>query len=231
MTPTSTKRVGLALPISSLLLASAMVWPAIAQDQNEFPGRRVGGGTRGGCVINAAAVVALNPDNNLGVTQREAPTLYFAVPATVDPYQVTFYLETQDAEPIYETTLEAGDKAELIGVQIPADTLEVGEYYPWSFTATCDETNPATAIVVNGWLQQTEADTETGADVDSQLEQVQAYQAAGLWSDAIALTAELLAANPDCEAYQAQWLALLESLELDQAVDETLSVRLPPTHD
>ena len=114
--PTSTKRFRLALPIGGLLLASVMVGPVVAQDQNEFPGRRVGGGTRGGFVIDAAAEVALNPDTNLGVTQREAPTLYFAVPATEEPYQVTFYLETEAAEPVYETTLEVGDEAELIGV-------------------------------------------------------------------------------------------------------------------
>ena len=225
--PTSTKRFRLALPISGLLLASVMVGPVAAQDQNEFPGRRVGGGTRGGCVIDAAAVVALNPDNNLGVTQREAPTLYFAVPATEEPYQVTFYLETEAAESVYETTLEVGDEAELVGVQIPADTLAVGEYYPWSFVATCDETNPATAIVLEGWLQQSEMDESAVATTDSELEQVQAYQAAGLWSDAIALTAELLAANPDCEEYQAQWFELLAALGLDRAIDDQLSVRLP----
>ncbi|WP_163685906.1 DUF928 domain-containing protein [Leptolyngbya iicbica] len=227
MISTSTKRISLALPISGLMLATAMVWPAVAQDQNEFPGRRIGGGTRGGCVINAAGVIAINPENNLGVTQREAPTLYFAVPATAEPYQVTFYLETEDAEPLYETTVAAGDKAELIGVQLPADTLTAGEYYPWSFAANCDETNPATAIVVNGWLQQTALDSEAIAEAESPLAQVQAYQAAGLWSDAIALTAELLAANPDCEEYQAQWSALLEALGLEQAIDAPMSVRLP----
>ena len=178
-------------------------------------------------MINAAGVVAINPESNLGVTQREEPILYFAVPETSEPYQVTFYLETEDAEPIYETTVEAGDKAELIGVQLPADALTTGEYYPWHFSANCNETNPATAIVVNGWLQQTDIDSEVMAEAESPLEQVKAYQAAGLWSDAIALTAELLAANPDCEEYQAQWLELLEALNLEQAIDEQLSVRLP----
>jgi len=227
MTSLFSKQAWSALGITLCLGTSLVALPAMAQDQNEFPGRRVGGGTRGGCVIDASAVVALNPDNNLGLTRRAQPTLFFAVPETAEPYQVTFYLQDEAADPVYETTLEAGEKTELVGVQIPADTLAVGEYYQWYFVAACDEANPAASIVLEGWIQQTDLETSAVADADSQLAMVQAYQEAGLWSDAIALTAELLAAHPECAEYQAQWFQLLAELGLDTAIDDLLSVRLP----
>jgi len=227
MTSLFSKQAWSALGISLCLCSSVVALPAVAQDQNEFPGRRVGGGTRGGCAINAAAVVALNPANNLGLTNREQPTLYFAVPETNEAYQVTFYLQDEAADSVYETTLEAGAKTELLGVQIPADTLTVGEYYQWYFVAACDAANPAASIVLEGWIQQTDMAASDVADADSQLAVVQAYQAAGLWSDAIALTAELLAQAPECQEYQAQWFQLLAELGLDTAIDDLLSVRLP----
>jgi len=93
--------------------------------------------------------------------------------------------------------------------------------------AACDAAKPAASIVLEGWIQQTDMAASDVADADSQLAVVQAYQAAGLWSDAIALTAELLAQAPECQEYQAQWFQLLAELGLDTAIDDLLSVRLP----
>lgn len=212
----------------TLCLGLAMAsFPAIAQDQNEFPGRRVGGGTRGGCAINAAGLVAVHPANNLGVTNQERPTLYFAVPESPAAYQITFALHDSEAVvPVYEKTVEVGYQAELIGFQVPANALEAGQYYQWSFVASCETANPLRALVLDGWLQQAEDLPEIMPNSDA-VAQVQTYQAAGLWSDAIALAAELLAAQPDSAAYQAQWFELLADLELDTVIDELLPVRLP----
>lgn len=221
------KQSWLAVGLTLCLSPAIALLPAGAQDQNEFPGRRVGGGTRGGCAIDASSVVALNPDTNLGVTSQANPTLYFVVPESAAPYQVTFLLQDKAATPVYETTLAAGEATELVGLQIPPDTLQAGEYYQWYFVASCDEANPAAGIVLEGWLQQADIEAESVTEIDSALARVQAYQEAGLWSDAIALTAELLEANPECAEYQAQWFQLLADLGLDTTIDELLTVRLP----
>ncbi|MGF1460397.1 MAG: DUF928 domain-containing protein [Leptolyngbyaceae cyanobacterium] len=223
--PASTKRF---LSIAMLLGGCAIALPGLAQEQNEFPGRRVGGGTRGGCAIDASGVVALHPENNLGLTQRATPSLYLAVPESSDDYAVTFFLLDDTDAILYETTLEAGNKDELVGVQVPSDILKAGEHYPWYFLVTCEGVNPAAGVVVEGWLQQVMFEAPlTDVDNEPSIEQIQAYQAAGLWSDAIALTAELISSNPEDAAYQAQWFNLLAELELDTAIEELLPVRLP----
>ncbi len=216
-----------AVGVTLCLGLTMATFPALAQDQNEFPGRRVGGGTRGDCAINAAGLVAVHPANNLGVTHQESPTLYFAVPESPAAYKITFSLHDDEATvPVYEKTLEVGHQAELIGLQVPANVLEAGEYYQWSFIASCELAHPLRALVLDGWLQQAEGLPEMMPNSDA-VAQVQAYQEAGLWSDAIALTAELLEAQPDSAEYQAQWFQLLADLELDTVIDELLPVRLP----
>jgi hypothetical protein len=64
--------VGVALLATTGLLFNSLTESAVAQRFNPknrgLPGRRQGGGTRGECVTQKAAVTAIMPIDNFGVT-------------------------------------------------------------------------------------------------------------------------------------------------------------------
>lgn len=211
----------LALPVALVLITGIASKSALASDSDRgaFPGRRVGGGTRGGCAIDSRSLAALNPASNLAVTASDRPSLYFSVPTATTPYHGQFILHDADENRLYETTVIAGTEP-LVGVQLPADLVTAGQDYHWYFVVACDPRDFSQNVVLEGWLRRvllTPAPVST-ALVDNQLALVETYQAQGLWSDAIALMVELRQAHPANEAIQAQWSHLLEALDLDSVV-------------
>lgn len=211
----------LALPVALLLAASVGLEPAQASgsDRGAFPGRRVGGGTRGDCAIDSRSLAALNPASNLGVTASDRPSLYFSVPTAAAPYHGQFILHDADENRLYETTVVAGTEP-LVGVHLPADLVAADQDYHWYFVVACNPRDLSQNVVLEGWLRRVPLTTAPAdaALVDNQLALVENYQAQGLWSDAIALMVELRQAHPDNEAVQAQWSDLLEALDLANVV-------------
>ena len=196
--------------------------PGLAQssgsDRGAFPGRRVGGGTRGDCAIDSRSLAALTPASNLGVTASDRPSLYFSVP-TAAPYHGQFILHDADENRLYETTVVAGTEP-LVGVHLPADLIAADQDYHWYFVVACNPRDLSQNVVLEGWLRRVQP-TPAPADttlVDSQLGLVETYQAQGLWSDAIALLVELHQAYPGNPLVQAQWSRLLETLDLATVV-------------
>lgn len=213
----------LALAMALGLAALAGSEPGLAQssggDRGAFPGRRVGGGTRGNCAIDSRSLAALNPASNLGVTASDRPSLYFSVPTAATPYHGQFILHDADENRLYETTLVAGTEP-LIGVHLPANLVNADQDYHWYFVVACNPRDLSQNVVLEGWLRRVPL-TPMPADtalVETQLDLVETYQAQGLWSDAIALMVDLRQAHPDSEAVQAQWSDLLEALDLATVV-------------
>lgn len=209
----------LALPVALLLAAWVGLEPALASDRGAFPGRRVGGGTRGDCAIDSRSLAALNPASNLAVTASDRPSLYFSVPTAAAPYHGQFILHNANENRLYETTVVAGTEP-LVGVHLPADLVTADQDYHWYFVVACNPRDLSQNVVLEGWLRRvplTPAPADT-ALVENQLTLVETYQGQGLWSDAIALMVELRRAHPANEAVQAQWSRLLEALDLANVV-------------
>lgn len=182
----------------------------------EFPGRRVGGGTRGGCWGGPRPLLALNPANNLGVSAAEHPTLYFLLPSLRQAQEVEFLLLDDQQNTIYEHIEQVEPSESILAVQVPGEHLTPGQPQQWYFAVICDRDNPAQDLVVDGWLQQVEVETPVSSTLESlpmDLERLVAYQAQGLWTDAIALGVQLRQAYPRDPAVQTEWEALIAALE------------------
>lgn len=214
-----------------LLSISASV-PALAQnsDRAEFPGRRVGGGTRGEC-LPAQPLVALNPASNLAVTASDKPTVYFSMPMLEEARQVEFFVRDLEGNFVYETAFAAGEKAEILGVTVPADVLTLEQDYQWYFSVVCDPLDRSQNVVLEGWLRRTSpfaaltsptsstTPTEDSSVSSTNLDLALSYEQAGLWGDAIATLVELRQTHPENSAVEQQWDQLLQKLELDGIIE------------
>lgn len=208
------------LIVCSVVLASM---PALAQssDRAEFPGRRVGGGTRGEC-LPAQPLVAISPSSNLAVTASDAPTVYFSMPELAKTHQAEFFLRDTEGNFVYETVFEVGDQAELLGVTVPGNVLNLEQDYQWYFSLICDPLDRSQNVVLEGWLRRTSASelsAENASVMPSSTDLAASYEAAGLWGDAIAAVVKLRQAHPEDSTIEQQWHQLLQDLELDTVLD------------
>ncbi|MEX0269598.1 DUF928 domain-containing protein [Leptolyngbyaceae cyanobacterium UHCC 1019] len=225
-------RIALHLGIALYFISTAAIAPALAQQNNlsrsEFPGRRIGGGTRGECLAGNHPVVALNPANNLGVTASDRPSLYFAVPNLDESYPVEFVLRDASGKSVYETALESSKNKDLVGIQVPKNTLKVGQDYQWYFSVVCDASDRSQNMVLSGWLRQVSPPVaiKDASGLEANLNLAMSYQKAGLWSDEIATLVELRQTHPHNDQVQAQWKQLLQQLELKSILMPSMASQL-----
>lgn len=212
--------------IAVCLAATCAIAPATAQRENqnynrtEFPGRRIGGGTRGECVVNSQSLAALTPASNLGVTRSDRPTVYFSMPVLDAPLPVEFVLQDADGNSVYETSFTTAKTERIVGVHLPKNVLKVGQDYQWYFSAVCDPQDSSQNVVLAGWLRR--VSPEKSFTNESTLELAKSYQESGLWIDAIATLVELRKAHPQNSDVSRQWTKLLQVLELDAVVGRSL---------
>lgn len=202
---------------------------AQASDQStlsEFPGRRVGGGSRGECMSDDT-LVALSPKNHLIETTKATPTLYFAMPEFEYPLQVEFILKNVEGEIIADQLFEAESNGGVTGLDLTnqIEPLEVGQDYEWYLSVLCNANNRAYDMVVHGWMRRVPGVEEDNVVSDIQLtEQVQSYQAQGLWHNAIALLLQFQQDhNSDIHSTNL-WAALLEA----EGLQELINVDIQP---
>lgn len=231
MCVTALSRIVLPVSIALCLVSTTVIMPAVAQQQNsnrgEFPGRRIGGGTRGECLTSNQPLVALNPANNLGVTASDRPLLYFAVPKFDGSYPIQFVLRDASGTSVYETALEAGKTKGIVGIHLPQNTLKVGQDYQWYFSVVCDAEDSSQNMVLSGWLRRVSSKVAVKdvSGLEANLNLVQSYQKAGLWSDAIATLVELRQTYPNHHQVQFQWAQLLQQLELKSVLERSVATQ------
>lgn len=213
---------GVVLPtLAPRIPIAQSITAAWAEDNSgsEFPGQRVGGGTRGGCARGARPLIALNPVTNLGVTAATEPMLYFVMPSLGAEHPVELLMLDDEGQILYETRRSVPVAATLVGIEIPAAVLALEQPYHWYFAVLCDETDPSQDLVVEGWLKRVAGSQDLAEiqeeDIPTQLNQAAIAQAGAHWSDAIAILAALYQTYPDHPQVQAQWNQLLTDLGLD----------------
>ncbi|QJB26054.1 DUF928 domain-containing protein [Limnospira fusiformis] len=214
------------------LLAVSMTPPLIESvlgDDDQPPGRLVGGGTRSGnpnCRFDQTPLMAIAPSRSIGLTAQASPRLYFYLPAmeTVQTAEFVLIDNTNDTV-IYEETLKIGGKAGIMGVTIPSHStqnIKTNNNYKWYFSIVCNPDNRSEDIIVEGGIRWAEIDPALASQINqaSPLEKVDLYLKAGLWFDAMSTLAELRShGNPDPAVSEA-WSKLLESADLGVLVQE-----------
>jgi hypothetical protein len=190
-----------------------------------LPGRREGGGTRGGCLSRQPTLTALMPDTNYGQTTSPYPTWLWYAPA-IEAEAAEFVLLDSNGNEVYKATFDIANRPGIISLTLPATSnlppLSVGEDYHWYFSLICDLNDRSADVYTEGWIQRIEPDTALSRELATAdaLERPSLYAAAGVWHDAIATLADLRRLQPDAAIVSDRWENLLESVGLEDLADQ-----------
>lgn len=228
-----------AISLTSLLTLSLASFPelVLAEKFNSvrqgLPGRRVGGGTRGECNFGEKTLTALIPKNNLGLTVGGNPTFFFYIPQTTDSQAVEFVLRDESDRQVYEKTFKTTGTSGVISLTLPDSAsfkpLEIGKKYHWYLSVICDAQNRASDVSVDGWIQRVETSPTLASELKKVAppERAALYAASDIWHEALTTLAELRQSRPNDSTIAAEWAQLLQSVGLDNIVQEPIQSQLP----
>jgi hypothetical protein len=217
--------VGVALLATTGLLFNSLTESAVAQRFNPknrgLPGRRQGGGTRGECVTQKAAVTAIMPIDNFGVTVSDRPTIYWSVNSS-EIKQASIVILNDKNEEVYAGDFAVPAKSGLMSFTLPkqAKPLTVGKSYYWRAAMICDQDDLSGSVVTEGWMRRDEmtAGLQQKLNAASPEQRSTILATAGNWYEQVAESANLQQTQPNNASIQANWQALLKSVELNNLV-------------
>jgi hypothetical protein len=203
-----------------------------------LPGRREGAGTRDVCVRqdpqgrkspngSPLSVLALTPSTNEGYTLSEHPSFFFYLPQS-SARSVQFILTDEDDKEVFKTTYDATGEAGIISIRLPSDSavrpLKVGKLYKWKFDLICDPTDPTATIRRYGWVER-KGDAALQAKISQAKpeERPELYAEAGIWFDTLDSLYQLRREKPSNQNFQANWVSVLESVNLGVIAKDPLS--------
>lgn len=230
----SWRKIGAAIALASfvnlpLVFWSEIVWAKNTQEGRGWPTRRVGGGSRG-CSPELSnqpcqPLMALIP-NDIVLTASESPTLLFYLPQIRNSQAVTmeFVLRNQADELVYETTFKPTPEGGIIRLTLNKSSsfegLAVNQDYHWYLSIVYNSSDRAHDDVVEGWVRHVPMSSTLAHQISqaSSLKQVQLYQEANLWTEAINTLSYLKQSQPTDLTVAQMWTQMLQSVSLDMPI-------------
>jgi len=188
-----------------------------------MPGQRIAGATRfGECTQGKLTrLVALMPENNLGVTAAASPSLFFYVPQSTAKSAELLIL-TEGGELLATQEIPVAGTAGILNVTLdPAKaTLQPGQKYQWIFSLTCKPNEPDANPFVTGWIERAELDSNLAAVITAAppVERLPLLAANQLWNDTLATLATLQRQNPSDPTTKQQWQDVLSTAGIDPQI-------------
>lgn len=218
--------------VANVAMANGQSQPS----QSGFPGRRVGGGTRGDCISQTRSLVALIPETHLSITTAAHPTLFFYVPPEPEPQQgeaalkvhnpsIEFVLRDDQDALVYETT-QVLVGSDIVGFDLlptpNAPSLDLNRNYHWYLSIICNRLDRAEDMVVEGWIRRVELPKALRQQLvtATPLHSVKLFQQAGIWHEALSTLLDLRQAYPQDAEVLAEWQHLLQSTGLERLLLE-----------
>jgi Domain of Unknown Function (DUF928) len=170
-----------------------------------------------------------------GLTLSESPTLFaYVYPASM---QVKFNLfkeiDANTEEPVSETAFKV-EKPGIIAVTLPGaasdrKSLDVDNWYRWSFSVACNPKDKASSdnsnkFSVTGYVKRIAAPPNLKNDLANPdpMARLIAYAKNGIWYETVATLAEMRRKAPEDAKLTAEWKQLLQSQKLDSVADKPL---------
>ena len=233
------------LVIGGLLTLGILSEPALSgtfsEDLREgLPGRRISGGSRSPNTTCRAdsnqPVVALIPENTLGLTLTDRPTLWFSLPAISPDRSLEFGLFNQAGELLYQKSLKPPAEAGLTHLTLPEtdEPLQAEQDYRWYLSVVCNPESRSEDLFVTGWIRRVQPthDIEQQLATGTQQEHLALYKEKNAWLDALTTLCKLRREDPTDTDLSQDWNSLLAAVNLTQAstkpIGELLEYRIDP---
>jgi hypothetical protein len=185
------------------------------------PTVRARGATRDQNCLDGKKLVAIIPENELGLTSLAQPTLLFYIPPTLAK-SLQVRLEDTTGVMLYERTLKTPLKPGLAEFNFAdfqdSPDLKSEVTYKWMLTLHCNLQDPSANVTVSGMFKRIDLDPTLvhRLEAASPRELINLYALNGLWYDTVKTLAKARQANPtDAELAQA-WSELLQSVDLNK---------------
>jgi hypothetical protein len=222
----------LVLSLSFLTVQSSAVYAGTAKGQKiqyvppkdlGFLSRSIPGIFRGDCIpdLDVTCLMALIPSPNSTILPRTIsarPRFFFSVPKVSARAEFTLYEANRSGKPVlvYKTVLPVQTSSGVMGFTMPADApaLKLSQVYSWRFTLS----NLTSPKDVFGTIQRIELNPSLAQKLQntSPIERARIYANLGIWYDALQILAEVQQAKPDRQQPIAEWVDLLNSVNLGQ---------------
>lgn len=199
------------------VLAMAVAPLVYKPPQRGAPGNRVAAAVRGK-EGKVPLLYALAPDDHVGLTVQEQPSLYWYLSEPTTEKVVLTIVDEQVVQPLFEGDLRPPTRNGVqqirladYGVKLPRDTR-----YKWYVSIVPDPDHRSKDIVVGGGIQRVDLTESLRAKLaQARSDQIPAlYADAGLWYDTLQAIADSLTAAPGNANLRAQRAALLEQIGL-----------------
>lgn len=188
-----------------------------------MPGQRIAGATRfGECTPGSLTrIVAIVPDNNLGMTAVDNPSLFFFVPQSTAK-SAELMLLSEAGELLLTQQIPLHGKAGILPVTVDASKvkLQPGQKYQWIFSLTCKPNEPDANPFVTGWIERAELDRNLARVIATMApaDRLPLLATSQLWNDTLATLVELQQRRPNDPTIKQQWQDLLKSAGIEPQI-------------
>ncbi|WP_413198508.1 DUF928 domain-containing protein [Nostoc piscinale] len=162
------------------------------------------------CLQGKIPFTALIPESQLGLTTVSNPSLFFYVPQTSAP-ELELVVQNETEQEVYTQKYKPNNRAGIISIRLPINSLAVNKQYKWTFSVICNPTDKSQNKVVAGVVQRVLPDLQLVKKLQQANRQERAvlYAAAGIWHDALATVAQRRYLFPKNPEIASDWQELL----------------------
>jgi len=179
-------------------------------DNREEVRQRVTVSSANKCLQGKLPLTALIPESQLGLTTVADPTLFFYVPQTTAP-ALELIVQNENDQEIYKQKYKPTNKAGIISLNLPVNSLAVNKQYKWKFSVICNPAEPSQNKFVAGLIQRVIPDPKLAKQLQQATKQERAvlYAAAGIWHDTLTTVAQMRYLVPHNQALASEWEGLI----------------------
>jgi hypothetical protein len=193
------------------------------------PDRREGAATRGPCLAENNNLTALVPLSGTGLTTEAYPSFFWYLPKNT-AQKLKFTIRNQEEIIIYalEYQLPVTLNPQIMSLTLPNfvdnQALKIGQEYHWRLELFCqlDDDIPITSLNSKITRVLPPQNWPENFKNTSLFNQVSIYAEAGIWYDTLSRLVELRNLYPNIPEFDAAWLKLLNSVNLEKIAEDSL---------
>ncbi len=174
-------------------------------------------GTRGSCISKAKTLLLLIPEDNIGLTLSEYPTLFVYIPPYKEAKEAEFFITDIDNNDVYNHRFQLPKKSGIIRIKVPEEKsppLKIGKKYIWGVQIFCpDKGDHSGDALSQGFIELIQPNIYLLEKLKKArpLTLPTVYASQGIWYDALESIVQLRSLNRENPKLIDDWQELFNS--------------------